>query len=309
MLTYFYWHDGHLTQHNAYVEGCWINLTAPEGHELLRVSQETAVPLDLLRAALDLDERARVERDDRVLLIVLQTPLALGGGHDLPFDTVPLGIVHAEHALITVTPLEHPVVQDVLGGSVRTNVDSPRHLTFALLLRTAQRFLLDVRRIDRLIEQTEDLLRHATRNQELLTLLHLEKSLVYFATALKANEAVLRRLRRDRSFTREDTDEDLLDDVLIENQQATEMTLISTQILASLLITYGSVINNNVARIVRLLTGVTILLTVPTLIASIYGMNVPLPDQEDPRAFAEILVLMLFLSGVLAFVFRRLRWF
>lgn len=176
-------------------------------------------------------------------------------------------------------------------------------------MRSAQRFLIDLRRIDKQIEATEDRLEHATRNKELLDLLKLEKSLVYFKTALKANELMMERLKRERLFDLYEDDQDLLNDVLIENLQAIEMTDISTNILTSTVGTFASIISNNVNQVVKILTITTILVAIPTLITSIFGMNVPLPDQEDPWMLWVILGIAFTMSGSIAFLFHRLRWF
>jgi len=310
MLTYFRSIGGKLTTLDEYTEGCWIHAVAPSPDELGRVSRETGLALDLLQYPPDPDERSRFERDGHQFLIVLQTPQRLPDASDVPYDTVPLGILHTDHGLVTVCAQHNPVVDDVISGLVRQiHTTKKNRLTLQLLLRAAQRFLIDLRRIDRQIETVQDRLEHATRNQELLELLKLEKSLVYFKTALKANELMIERLKRERLFDQYQDDQALLDDVLIENLQAIEMTDISTNILTSTLGTFASVISNNVNSVVRVLTGTTILVAVPTLITSIFGMNVPLPNQEDARMLWVILGVAFGLSGLIALFFRRLRWF
>lgn len=310
MLTYSRSTGGTLTVVDHFMEGCWIRLSAPTPAELAQVSRDTGLALDLLQYPLDPDERPRVERDGSHVLIVVQTPKRLPEGSDIPYDTVPLGILHTDHCLVTVCTAENLVVDDVVRGVVnRVQTTKRNRLTLQLLLRTAQRFLIDLRRIDRQIEGVQDQLENATRNRELLALMKLEKSLVYFTTALKANALMIERLKRDRIFQVFEEDSDLLDDVLIENLQAIEMTGISTNILTSTLGTFASIIANNVSAVVRLLTVSTILVAIPTMVTSIFGMNVPLPNQEDPRMMGVILLLALGLSTTAALIFRWMRWF
>ena len=182
-------------------------------------------------------------------------------------------------------------------------------LTLQLFLRNAQRFLIDVRQINKQVDRTEDRLESSTQNKELLELLRLEKSLVYFMTALKANELMMERVKRDRIFEMYEEDADLLDDVLIENLQAIEMVGIASNILTSMSGTFASVINNNVNQVVKLLTVTTILVAIPTLITGVFGMNVPIPLQTHPYMFGVVLALMFGVSGLLAFLFYKWRLF
>lgn len=311
MLTYYRSIGGKLHTVEGYDDGCWINVVTPSHEELVKVSRETGLSLELLQYPLDPDERSRFERDDDgQLLIVLQTSQRLGDGSDIPYDTVPLGILHTDHCLVTVCAQDNQVIRDIASGLLRqVRTAKKNRLTLQIFLRSAQRFLIDLRRIDKQIDATEDRLEHATRNKELLDLLKLEKSLVYFKTALKANELMMERLKRERLFDLYEDDQDLLNDVLIENLQAIEMTDISTNILTSTLTTFASIISNNVNQVVKILTITTILVAIPTLITSIFGMNVPLPDQEDPTMLWVVLGLAFGLSIGVALLFRRLRWF
>ncbi|MDK2011548.1 MULTISPECIES: magnesium transporter CorA family protein [unclassified Deinococcus] len=309
MLTYHTAVGGQLLTLDTYTDGCWARATAPTPDELARLSRDTGLDLDLLQYPLDPDERSRIERDGPNLLIVLQTPQRLDGSSDIPYDTIPVGILHTPQCLVTICAQDNEVVNDVVRGLVRpVRTDQRSRLTLQILLRAAQRFLIDLRRIDRAIDGAEDRLEKATRNAELLALMRLEKSLVYFKTGLKANELMIERLTRDRLFAQRDDDQEMLDDVLIEHRQAIEMTDISSNILTSTMGTFASIISNNVNGVVRLLTVSTILVNIPTLVTSALGMNVPLPNQDDPRMLPVILGVALGLSGLTALMFRRLGW-
>ncbi|MFC6592008.1 magnesium transporter CorA family protein [Deinococcus lacus] len=310
MLTYYRSIGGKLTVLDGYAEGCWINATAPTAEELARISRETGLDIDYLSYPLDPDERSRFEREDSDLLIIMQTSYRLGPDSDIPYDTVPLGILHNDHCIVTVCTIENPVVQDVVSGFVRRISTAKRNrLTLQLFLRNAQRFLIDVRQINKQVDAIEDRMENATRNKELLDLLKLEKSLVYFITGLKANEAMMERVKRDRIFEMYEEDSDLLDDVLIENLQAIEMAQIASNILTSMAGAFASVISNNVNQVVKVLTVTTILVAIPTLVTSIFGMNVPLPFQESPVGMWIVLGLAVSLACVIAFLFYRWRIF
>jgi magnesium transporter len=310
VLTYYRSIGGKLNVADKYTDGCWIDVAAPTAEELARVSRETGLELDYLRYPLDPDERSRFEREDNQLLIIMQTSYHLGEDSDIPYDTVPLGILHTDHCLVTVCAQENPVIRDLVSGLVRSvSTAKKNRLTMQLFLRSAQRFLIDVRHINKQVDRTEDRLESSTRNKELLELLKLEKSLVYFMTALKANELMMERVKRDRIFEMYEEDADLLDDVLIENLQAIEMVGIASNILTSMSGTFASVISNNVNQVVKLLTVTTILVAIPTLITGIFGMNVPIPFQARPFMFAFVITLMVSVSGLLAYLFYRWRLF
>ncbi|WP_189087941.1 magnesium transporter CorA family protein [Deinococcus ruber] len=310
MLTYYRSIGGKLHRVETYVDGCWVDVQKPSPEELAIVSRETGLELDYLSYPLDPDERSRFEREDEQLLIIMQTSYRLGEDSDIPFDTVPLGIMHTDHCLVTVCAQENPVVRDIVSGLMKTvHTAKKNRLTLQLFLRNAQRFLIDVRQINKQVDRAEDRLESSTQNKELLELLRLEKSLVYFMTALKANELMMERVKRDRIFEMYEEDADLLDDVLIENLQAIEMVGIASNILTSMSGTFASVINNNVNQVVKLLTVTTILVAIPTLITGVFGMNVPIPFQDHAYMFGVVMFIMVAVSGLLAFLFYKWRLF
>ena len=310
VLTYYRSIGGKLNIVDRFTVGCWVDVQRPSAEELAIVSRETGIEIDYLSYPLDPDERSRFEREDGQLLIIMQTSYRLGEDSDIPFYTVPLGIMHTDHCLVTVCAQENPVVRDIVSGLMKTvHTAKKNRLTLQLFLRNAQRFLIDVRQINKQVDRAEDRLESSTQNKELLELLRLEKSLVYFITALKANELMMERVKRDRIFEMYEEDADLLDDVLIENLQAIEMVGIASNILTSMSGTFASVINNNVNQVVKLLTVTTILVAIPTLITGVFGMNVPIPLQERPYMFVVVLALMFGVSGLLAFLFYRWKLF
>lgn len=310
MIEYFRSLGGKLVRIDHFIEGCWINVVEPSTEELEHLSREYGIPMDYLSAPLDLDERPHFEKEDGIISIVMQTSYPLGEHSDIPYDTIPLGIVHTDHCILTLCPMENPVLREIKNGRLRhVSTAKKNRFTLQIFLRAAQRFLVDLRQINKQVDLVEDRLETSTRNKELLDLLKLEKSLVYFKTAVKANELMMERVKRDRVFEMYPDDQELLNDVIVENLQAIEMTDITTNILTSMMGTFASVISNNVNAVVRLLTTTTILLAIPTLVSSVFGMNVPLPWHNDPKAFFWVMGLALGLSGLVAMAFWRLKWF
>jgi magnesium transporter len=308
MLEFFRAQDGALTKIESYQPGCWINASAPTQEEIKLLHQTLGVPLDFLTYPLDVDERSRFEKDGEFSLIIFQTSAPLEDAYDIPFDTIPVGIIHIKDCVLTVCSSEVPVIRDFIKAGRNVSTVKKNRLTLQLFLRNAQRFLSDLRHLNRSIDETQTRLQDSTRNRELLELLRLEKNLVYFMTALKSNEVMMERLRREHLFEMFPDDQDLLNDVLIENLQAIEMTQIANNITSSMTDAFASIISNNVNSVMKILAIATILTAVPTFITSLYGMNVPLPFQGSPLAFIGVVVLSLLLISAILFWLWRRRW-
>jgi magnesium transporter len=290
--------------------GCWINVVDPLPAEIDRVSEELGIPIDYFTYPLDIDERARTEKDEGVTLIILRVPRYEGDAADIPYVTMPLGIILTERAIVTISKVENDILTDFARGRVKGWSTAKRNrFVLQILLSTAQHYLYHLRVIDRGIDQLEDRLQKTPRNREVLELLKYQKSLVYFTTALRSDELMMERLQRSQIFKLYPDDEDLLDDVLIEIRQAIEMTGISNNILAQTVDAFGSIISNNLNVVVKLLTSMTIILTVPMLIASIYGMNVNLPFQDLEHGFWIVMAIALGTAGVVVFIFWKRDWF
>ena len=212
---------------------------------------------------------------------------------------MPLGIILTERAIVTISKVENDLLTDFVRGRVKGWSTAKRNrFVLQILLSTAQHYLFHLRAVDKGIDQLEDRLQQTPRNREVLELLKYQKSLVYFTTALRSDELMMERLQRSQIFKLYPDDEDLLDDVLIEIRQAIEMTGISNNILTQTVDAFGSIISNNLNVVVKLLTSMTIILTVPMLIASIYGMNVNLPFQDLEHGFWIVMAIALGTAGV-----------
>lgn len=297
--------------------GCWINVYPPFNHETLeKLSEGYSIPLDFLTDSLDIDERSRFEYEDGVGLIVLNTPI-LNEEEVMPenqsvYITIPIGIILLEDMILTISPYNNPVIDSFINHRVK-RFDPANRVQFVLQLfdRNVYYFLHYLKQINNKRNLFEEELFHSSRNEELSQLMSLQKSLVYFVTTLRSNELMMMKIQRT-DFLKIKNDEDssdLLGDIVVDNSQALEMSNIYTNILNSTMDSFASIISNNLNQVMKRLTSVTIVLMVPTLVASFYGMNVELPLQHGPFAFMYTMLISLALSVVVAWFFMRKRWF
>ena len=288
--------------------GCWIKATDPTAEEITQLENWGIEP-DLITYSLDQDEMARVERDDDYTLILLRIPHFQGGTHDIPYTTIPMGIIIKDNLIATICRYESHITRMLTNGKYRGFKTAKRYrFVLYVLLETATRYLTYLREISRAADKVEDQLQKSTRNRELLELLKFQKSLVYFTTALRSNGVMMERLQRMRMFNQYEEDEDLLEDVLTENQQAIQTTNIQTEILSSTMDTFASIISNNLNAVMKVLATLTIVVSLPTLVASFYGMNVSLPGEGHPFAFLAIFCFSLALTSIAAFIFYKRDW-
>lgn len=286
----------------------WIHMVAPTAREIKQVSSATGINTDFLSAALDEEERSRIEAEDDQVLVIVNVPVAQLQDESLPFDTLPLGIVLTRSVIVTVCLRGDTLVEDFFQNRVKgTNANKRTRFLLQILFRIASTYLRHLRQIDKLSNQIERRLHSSMRNEELIKLLNLEKSLVYFNTSLRSNEIVLEKLLRSR-FVKLDPgdpesldtsrvlvmypeDEDLLDDVITENKQAMEMGEIYSNILSGMMDAFASIISNNLNMVMKFLASITIILSVPTIITSFFGMNVGLPWQRLPYPWGFLAVI------------------
>ena len=275
MLTIHKTIDGKMTRLDTIQDGCWVNLTYPSEDELNTVAAALAVEPSFLRAALDEEETSRIDTEEGQTLIIIDEPSVEKDNNAVVYSTLPLGIIVTERHIITVTLKESAVLKDFQDGLVR-NAKTQQRTSFILhvLLQVAKRYLQYLKQIDKIYNYMERQLYKSQRNKELIQLLDLEKSLVYFNTSLKANEVTLEKILRGRIVTLYEEDHDLLEDVLIEVRQAIEMANIYSSIISGMMDAFASVISNNLNVIMKVLTSLTILLTLPNIIFGFYGMNI-----------------------------------
>ena len=304
MLTIHKTVEGKMTPMDAVEDGCWVNLVYPSEDELKTVSAILGVEPSFLRAALDEEETSRIDSEDGQTLIIVDTPAMEQDETGVVYSTLPLGIIVTEKHIITVCLKETSVVRDLQDGMVK-DVRTQQRTRFILniLLLVAKRYLKYLKQIEKTYNHMERQLTKSQRNKDLMQLLDLQKSLVYFNTSLKANEVTLEKILRGRIVTLYEEDHDLLEDVLIEVRQAIEMAQIYSSIISSMMDSFSSIISNNLNVIMKVLTSITILLTIPNIIFSFYGMNVRgLPFAQ--YAWPPILVALI-IMGVVAVILKK----
>ena len=296
--------DKKMTRLDAIQDGCWINLTYPTEDELNTVSEALSVDPGFLRAALDEEETSRIDTEDGQTLIIIDVP-AVEKDDAVVYSTIPLGIIVTEKHIITVCLKESSIVKDFQDGLVK-NAETQKRTRFILymLLQVAKRFLQYLKQIDKIYNYMERHLYKSQRNKELIQLLDLEKSLVYFNTSLKANEVTLEKILRGRIITLYEEDHDLLEDVLIEVRQAIEMANIYSSIISGMMDAFASVISNNLNVIMKVLTSITVLLTVPNIIFGFYGMNITAGLPLDQFWWIPLILAVVIISAV-AIILKR----
>ena len=309
MIRIFKTEDGAMHEKEEMQPGCWIALTNPTASEIIDIADTYQIDPDHLRAPLDEEERSRIEVEDEYTLILVDIPsIEERNGKDW-FVTIPLAIITTKDVLITVCLEETPVLTSFMDGRVRDfHTFMKTRFILQILYKNATQFLQYLRIIDKKSEVIERKLHQSQKNEELIELLELEKSLVYFTTSLRSNEVVLEKLLRIEKIKKYPEDTDLLEDVIVENKQAIEMANIYSGILSGTMDAFASVISNNLNIVMKFLATVTIVLSIPTMIASFYGMNVNshgMPFADSPYGFAIVLGLALLLSLFVAYIFNK----
>ncbi|MDD5645293.1 MAG: magnesium transporter CorA family protein [bacterium] len=309
MIQYMVVKDGKLIQVDSSQEAEIIRLIAPGAAELKKVSELTLAPLDFLAAACDKDERPRIESEDDMHLITLRVPHE-DSGADVPVVTVAFGVVLTKSHIISVCSVESPV-WDILSKTKTCVMPVENRLPFLymLFMVIARLYLSHLQRIRVEADTVEREIHYSMRNEMLIRMLNLEKCLVYFTTSLRGQDPLWNRLKRIQGRELSEYEQDLLDDVQIEFKQAHDLADIHSNILSGMMDAFASVISNNLNVVLKFLTSITIILMLPTLIASIYGMNVALPFQESPHAFLITMGISVGLSIVGVALFLKKKYF
>lgn len=273
--------------------GCWINIVAPSDQELLLVSKKTGAPLEFLRAAMDEEETSRIDMDGSNILFVLDIPFTEMEANSLTYDTYPLAIIHTEKEIITVCLKNSKILTDFAEGKVKSFFTFKRsRFILQILFKISTYYLLYLRQIDKKSVMIERKLHKSLKNKELIQLLSLEKSLVYFSTSLKANEITLEKMLKMEIMQKYPEDKDVLEDVIIENKQAIEMANIYSNILSGTMDAFASVISNNLNIVMKFLASITIVMAIPTMVSGLFGMNVIVPLAENPQGFWVIIAII-----------------
>lgn len=303
--------DGSLQETTEFYDGCWVNLVSPTEEELLEVANQLQIPWDFLKDPLDEEERSRIEKDNDNVLIIVNIPLCSKDENDMDiYDTIPLGIIVTKNCFVTVCLKDNPIFHLFTQNRVKQFFTYKKtRFSLQILYLIATSFLKNLKQISKKTDKIEKELHQSMKNKELFSLLNLEKSLVYFTTSLKSNNIVMQKMLRSNYLKMFEDDQELLEDVIIENQQAIEMAETHSSILSGMMDAFASVISNNVNIVMKFLTSFTIILALPTMVASFYGMNVPIPFQDNPYAFLVAMVISIILSATTAIIFWKKRFF
>lgn len=288
--------------------GCWIDVVNPSYEELEDVSNKTNTDLDLLTKLLDDEELPRIEEGDNATLIVVDTPYITDTRYKHKYNTDPLGIIiNNDGYFITISLKKQALLNDFKNNRVK-NFDIKKRTKFVIqiLLRVAGIYQKELTSINNYINKKEKTLYKSTNNKELIDLLNIEKTLVYFSTSLKANDVVLEKLSKGNVLPLYEDDTDLMEDAMIENKQAIEMANIYREILTSMTDTYATIISNNLNDVMKFLAGITIVFSIPTMVASFIGMNVPLGKiGSSSVSFILIIVFSFVLSIIIALILKK----
>ncbi len=291
-------------------QDCWVNVVEPTPAEILKIQEDFGVPIDLIQDILDVDERSRYEVDEDWELIIMRIPIENNNSDNgVPYYTVPLGIININGMTITlcgiqneILPIDHTLL---FRGQAQQLIHDELNFIFRLFIRSGTIYLRYLKRINNQTTQIENELERSIRNQELNRLLKMEKCLVYFTTSLKGNELVLSRLNNSFKKRLSEQNEDLLEDAMIENRQALEMARVYSDIQSGRMDAFASVISNNMNTVMKQLTSVSIILMIPTLISSLYGMNVPNYIEDKQWAFPLVIVLSIVIALLSIYFFRK----
>lgn len=266
--------DNDLLELTAIEPDSWINITTPKEQELMMVAKRTGIPLEFMRAAMDDNETSRIEHEDDIVMIIIDIPFTETEENSLSYDTYPLAIIHTPDYLVTVCLKDSRILHDFSAGKIRTFYTFKKsRFILQILQRVSAYYLLFLRQIDKKSVMVEKRLYKSMKNRELIHMLSLQKSLVYFTTSLKSNEMTLDKMLRLDIMKKYEEDQDLLEDVIIENRQAIEMATIYGDVLAGTMDAFASVISNNLNIVMKFLAAITIMMTIPQIIAGYFGMN------------------------------------
>jgi magnesium transporter len=303
-----YWNtQGGLSQINEWQPNCWIQMTCPTEDDQRELEETFGIPDYFLSDISDTDERARYEYDDGWMLIILRIPYVKEVRSRTPYTTVPLGIIHKRDVTITVCYYETNMMIDFVSFQQRRGVGFTDYvdMIFRLFLSSAVWYLKRLKQISMLIDKSKRNLDQEVNNESLIGLSRLQDSLTYFNTSIRGNETLLSKLKFKLQI--DELDADLIEDVTIEMTQARETTNIYSNILESTMDTYQSIINNNMNTIMRTLTSVTIILMLPTLVASFFGMNLINGMENSPVGFVIAIIISVLISVLSLLIFRHKR--
>ena len=300
MIQYFKNTDRQTIAIDKATEAVWVNVLPPlKQEEFTELSETMDIPLDFLKDSLDIDERSRYEIEDDVKLIVIKTPTENNSFNlsDAFYITIPICIILTHNQIVTVNSFENEAIKKFLNSFQHRNPDRMNMMVLKIFEKVTTNFQDYLKEINTRRNSLEQKLYDSNRNEELLQLMRIQKSFVYFITALRSNELLMMKISRTNVLKLNEEERDMLEDLIVETSQALEMANTYTNILNSTLDAFASIISNNQNDVLKRLTTLTIFLSVPVLIASIYGMNVPIPYKDSHSAFWLPVILSIIILG------------
>jgi magnesium transporter len=287
----------------------WIDVIDPTPEEIRQVQHDLHVPLEFLAASLNQNEIARIEKAADSLLIIVRIPYFLSPTARIPYLVPPMGIIVKNNRVTTICRYDHQLLHNLpYDQAVDLSTAKPAGFVLHLLWSVASNYIVHLDRIDQTVEKLESRLQKSLQNREVLELLRYQKCLVHFTTGLHMNETMLERLRKSEALKIEGADRDWLDEVFTEYRQAIGMADVAGNILGQMMDAFASIISNNLNRVMKFMTSMTVILVIPSIIASLYGMNVALPMQNHPQVFLLLLVVSAMLCAGVAYLLWRRDW-
>ena len=308
MIQYFRNIDHRTVEVDKHQEAAWINVLPPlKQEEFSELSNGLEIPIDFLTDSLDIDERSRFEKEDNVKLIVIKTPTENNSFNDSDayYITIHICIILTHNQIVTVNSFENTAIKKFLNTFQNRNADKKNMMVLKIFEKVVQNFMEHLKEINQRRNVFEQKLYDSSRNEYLLELMRIQKSLVYFVTALRSNELLFMKLERTNFLGLNEEEREILDDLIVDNSQALEMANIYANILSSTLDAFASIIANNQNQVLKRLSVITIVLTFPVLIASIFGMNVPNGFENSSYAFYLVVLLSLVIALVIGWLFLR----
>ncbi len=312
MIQYFKNINHQIVSINSPENGSWVNIIPPlRQEEFSELSTSLDIPLDFLTDSLDIDERSRFEEEDNVKLVVIKTPTENNSFNesDAYYITIPICIILTHNQILTVNSFDNGAIKKFLGSFQNRHPDKKNMMVLKIFEKIINAYMDSLKEINVRRNVLEQKLYAANRNEQLLQLMRIQKSLVYFVTALRSNEMLLMKIERTNFLGLNEEEKEILHDLIVDNSQGLEMANIYTNILSSTLDAFASIIANNQNEVLKRLSVITIVLTFPVLVASIYGMNVPIPYSKSPYAFYIPVSLSLVISLIIGWSFLRKKIF
>jgi len=293
-------------------DGIWVNVVPPlKQEEFTELSENLEIPIDFLTDSLDIDERSRFEKEDNTRLIVIKTPTENNSFNesDAYYITIPICIILTHNQIVTVNSFDNPAIKKFLSTFQNRSPDKKSMMVLKIFEKVTQNFAESLKELNHRRNVLEQKLYAASENQQLLQLMRVQKSLVYFVTALRSNELLLMKIERSNFLGLNDDEKEFLADLIVDTSQALEMANIYANILSSTLDAFASIIANNQNQVLKRLAVITIVLTFPVLISSIFGMNVPSGFEKSSYAFYIVVFLTFAISVTIGWLFLRKKIF